>query len=68
MIGGAVVAAAAPLAAGCSGEGAEGSADDGSLPTTMASERVQLRPGMRYANVMPKAVPAVRRLPTVTPL
>jgi hypothetical protein len=62
-LGGALVAAASPLAlAGCARELDEGAAA-GALPQAMASERVRLRPGMRYANVMPRAVPAVRRLP-----
>ncbi len=63
---GGAAAAMSPLAlVGCAGE-TGGSAPELGDPSlqTMAIERVPLKPGMRYANVMPSRVPAVRRIPT----
>jgi hypothetical protein len=58
VVGGAAVASAL---AGCVADG-EQEAVGGSQLRRMASRPVQLRPGMRYLNVMPRTVPAVRLL------
>jgi hypothetical protein len=61
VVGGAVVASAL---AGCAtdDEPEAAPAAGGSPARRMAYRPVSLRPGMRYLNVMPQALPAVRLL------
>jgi hypothetical protein len=59
VVGGAVVASA--LAGCAAGDEPEAAPElDGSPARRMAYQPVSLRPGMRYLNVMPRAVPAAR--------
>ena len=61
VVGGAVVASAlAGCAVGSDEDAGQGGLAGGSPAQWMAYRPVQLRPGMRYQNVMPRTVPAVR--------
>jgi hypothetical protein len=58
VVGGALVAS---TLAGCVANGEQDAMGESPL-RRLASRPVQLRPGMRYLNVMPRTVPAVRLL------